>query len=374
MSEQFQKTKTIFLSGGGSGGSVTPLLALADNLLREDDRSQLEIIFVGTRRGPEKDMVAAFNSDHSAALRFVPIMSGKLRRYFSWHNFFDLFKIIIALGQTFFLLLRERPDLVISAGGFVSVPLIWSAALLHRPILIHQQDVRPGFANKLMAPFASVISVALEKSLLDYGARAIWIGNPVAPDQADQNALSVKEIKDKYSLNISRPFIFITGGGTGAQALNELIFSSVSELAKSYQIIHLVGRGKLPSPEIKLSSYQVFEFLNNEEVLDLMRAADLVISRAGMSALSELSLLNKAAILIPIPHSHQEDNAAVFAQAKAAVVLKQNNLTPGDLQAEIKKILDNVQERVRLSNSIGKVIKRGASEAMAGIVWEILGK
>ncbi|MFA5886442.1 MAG: glycosyltransferase [Patescibacteria group bacterium] len=372
MSEQLQKTKTIFLSGGGSGGSVTPLLAVAEELLKSDIQDY-RLVFIGTAQGPERDMVADFNRK-VGVLEFRSITGGKWRRYFSGHNIFDFFKIIFAFYQSLRLLSAEKVDLIISAGSFISVPLVWAAACKKVPILIHQQDVRPGFANRLMAPFASVISVALEKSLLDYGPRAIWIGNPVAPDQADQDALSVKEIKDKYSLDISRRLIFITGGGTGAQAVNELIFAAAPELVKSYQVIHLVGRGKLPSRKIKLPNYQVFEFLNNEEVLDLMRAADLVISRAGMSALSELSLLNKAAILIPIPNSHQEDNAAVFAQAKAAVVLKQNDLVPESLLAEIKKILDDGQERVRLSNSIGKVIKRGAAEAMAGIVWEMLGK
>ena len=367
-------TKKIIISGGGSGGPVTPLLALADTLLQEGGPAPLELVFVGTHHGPEKEMVSAFNARHQGVLRFTPIISGKLRRYFSWHNFVDLFKIAIACGQAFFLLLKEKPDLVISAGAFVSVPLVWMAALLRCPVLIHQQDVRPGLANRLMAPFARAITVTFEKSLYDYGARAIWIGNPVAPVSSDEEILSIKEIKDKYSLDITLPLIFITGGGTGAQAINELVFVSVPRLAEPYQIIHQTGKGKLPPHEIKSPHYQVFEFLDNREVLDLMRAADLVISRAGMSALSELSILNKAAILIPIPDSHQEDNAAVFAQAKAAVVLKQDGLTPEGLQGEIKKILADGQERVRLSNSIGKVIKRGASEAMAGIVWEMLGK
>ncbi len=369
-----KKNKKIILSGGGSGGPVTPLLALANSLWSEEEGQPLEILFIGTKRGPEKEMVAAFNNNRKEVLRFVPIISGKLRRYFSWHNFGDLFKIICAFGQAFFLLLREKPDLIVSAGGFVSVPLVWAAALLRQPVLIHQQDVRPGLANKLMAPFARAITVNFEKSLYDYGPRAIWIGNPVAPLQLSGDALSVKEIKDKYSLDITLPLVFITGGGTGAQAINELIFSSVSELTKFCQIIHLTGKGKLPVQEISLANYQVFEFLNNEEVLDLMRAADLVISRAGMSALSELSLLNKAALLIPIPKSHQEENAAVFAQARAAIVLKQDELTAAKLITEIRNLLADGQERVRLSNSIGKVIKRGAAESMAGIVWEILGK
>ena len=148
-------------SGGGTGGPVTPLLAVASELLRDD--KNLNLIFVGTKTGPVEELIDKFKD---GKIKFITIPSGKLRRYFSLQNFLDLFKIISAFFKSLKVLRNERPDLVISAGGFVSVPLVWAAAAKNIPILIHQQDMRAGLANKLMAPFARVITVTFEKSFL----------------------------------------------------------------------------------------------------------------------------------------------------------------------------------------------------------------
>ena len=154
--------KKIMLSGGGTGGSVTPLLSLAEELIKED--KDIDLSFVGAKNGPEKELIAGFKGKE---IRFLTLPSGKLRRYFSAANFFDIFKIIGAFFKSLAVLRQERPAIVISAGSFVSVPLVWAAACRRIPILIHQQDIRPGLANKLMAPFARVITVTFEKSLID---------------------------------------------------------------------------------------------------------------------------------------------------------------------------------------------------------------
>lgn len=369
------QTKKIIFSGGGSGGSVTPLLAVAEELRRAEEWSW-NFVFVGTTGGPEREMVAAFNARATALnplvvpLKFVTLSSGKFRRYFSWKNIFDVFKIIAAYFQAQRLLRTERPDLIVTAGGFVSVPLVWAAASRKIPILIHQQDVRPGLANQLMAPFARAITVTFEKSLGDYGPRAAWVGNPHQDFASLDGAVS--GIRQKYNLSSDQPLVIILGGGTGSTAINNLIFSAVSELSKFCQIIHLTGRGKLPVSEIRNNNYQTFEFLDNSELVKLLALADLVVTRAGLAFLTELSSLAKPIIIIPMPDSHQEDNAAVFATARAAVVLGQVELTPAKLTVEIRRVLDDKNLQTELKNNIGKVIKRGAATAMAGIIEEIV--
>ena len=386
------KTKKIMFSGGGTGGSVTPLLAVAEKMLVEDtepDKIKLELFFVGTANGPEKGMVEASNKkmavDGFIALKFIPLSSGKFRRYFSLANFFDIFKISAAFFQSLILLTRERPAIVISAGSFVSVPLVFAASLKKIPVLIHQQDIRPGLANKLMAPYARAVTVTFENSLGDYGAKAVWTGNPINDLRKYQEMIS--ETRAKYKLDSRKPLILITGGGTGAAAINELVFKAIchcekrsdeaiSMLTDFYQIIHLTGKGKLPSSDqaasLKNSNYQVFEFLNNEELLSLMAVANLVISRCGIATLTELAALSKPAILIPMPDTHQEDNAAVFSSAEAAVVLDQRELTPEKLVAEVKRILSDATLKEKLQNNISKVIKRGATENFLGIIWEMI--
>jgi UDP-N-acetylglucosamine--N-acetylmuramyl-(pentapeptide) pyrophosphoryl-undecaprenol N-acetylglucosamine transferase len=215
----------IILSGGGTGGSVTPLLAVAAELLKEDVKP--EFIFVGSEFGPEKELLANFSG--GVNIKFISIAAGKWRRYLSWRNLLDVLKIGQAFFQSLKLLRQEKPDLVMSAGSFVSVPLVWAAACRRIPILIHQQDIRPGLANKLMAPLARVVTISFEKSFADYGPRAVWTGNPVSDLSVYLDKQS--ETRKKYNLQPNLPLILVIGGGTGALAINKLIKAAQARLA-----------------------------------------------------------------------------------------------------------------------------------------------
>jgi len=356
--------RKILMSGGGSGGPVTPLLAIASELLKDD--STLNFVFVGDRFGPAKELITNFKE---TPIKFLTIPSGKWRRYFSFNNFFDIFKIIAAFFKSLIILRHEKPDLVISVGGFVSVPLVWAAALYRMPILIHQQDMRAGLANKLMAPFAHVITVSFEKSLSDYGPRAVLTGNPLK-DISSYRA-NVIQAKNKYGFKIEDPLVMVIGGGTGALAINKLVAASLPELLPFCQIIHLTGRGKKPEL-VSDSRYQSFEFLDQSEVLALMAASDLIISRCGFGVLTEIAAFAKPAILIPIPNSHQKDNAKLFQGRDAAIVLDQEDLNPDFLSNQIKLILSDAKLRGSLSHNIGKIMKPAAAENIAAIIWEII--
>ncbi len=359
------KAKTIMFSGGGTGGPVTPLLAIAAELLKDDPT--LNLIFVGTKTGPARELVISFKEKE---IKFLTTISGKWRRYFSILNILDIFKIIAAFFASLIILGRERPNLVISVGGFVSVPLVWAAAIKRVPILIHQQDMRPGLANKLMAPFARVITVTFEKSLIDYGPRAVLTGNPLKDVSVYQT--NVLEARNKYGFKIDVPLVMFIGGGTGSQFLNDLLLESLPELLPFCQIIHLTGRGKKMKTEVSDPNYQAFEFLNQSEVLSLMAASDLIISRCGFGVLTELCALAKAAILIPIPGSHQEDNAALFKTRLAALVLDQKELSAEKLSAEIKKILADPKLRGSLEHNISKIMKPNAAQNIAAVIWEMI--
>lgn len=363
--------KTIIFSGGGTGGSVTPLLSVAHSLWKSHQPGTWRYVFVGAKNGPERELVAEFVR-HVAPLEFVELTAGKWRRYFSGKNFLDIFRVGVAYLKSFKILRRFKPDLIISAGGFVSVPLVWAAAGRHIPIIIHQQDARPGLANKLMAPFARVVTVTFEKSLLDYGPKAVWIGNPMEDisnkDQADRLA----DIRNKYNLKPDKPLLLVIGGALGAQAINQLIWKAQSDLSSFCQTLHQTGVNKNIIKTSELPAYQSVERLPHQDLLDLMAVADVVISRCGLASLTELAAYRKAAILIPIPHSHQEDNAAVFATAKAALVLNQTTLNSEMLVNQVKDLLSNFQLKKSLENNITKVIKRDALDKFQDIIAEIL--
>jgi len=354
------KNKKIMLSGGGTGGSVTPLLAVASKYLEMNPK--VEFVFVGTKKGPEKKMVRQWGGD----MRFISMTSGKLRRYASLANILDIFKITWAFFQSFIILSKERPSIIISAGSFVSVPLVWAAGIMKVPVLIHQQDVRPGLANKLMAKIAKTITVTFEESIQDYGKKAVWIGNPIKEiGQRDGS-----EIRKRYNLERNKDIVLIIGGGTGAVGINKLVASGVDSILENRQVVHLTGKNKDNS--VDRQGYHSFSFLPHKEVIDLITIADVVVSRCGLGVLTELSLLRKASILIPIPKSHQEDNANLFKDYKAALVLNQLDLTGKSLALYLNKVLGDKELLFKLKNNISKPIKRGASEKMIEIIENII--
>jgi len=352
--------KKIMLTGGGTAGSVTPLLVIAQRLQAEGG---FEFLFVGTKNGIEKEMVAG------AKIFYTPIKYGKLRRYFSIKNFSDLFKIFIAFWQSIFLIIKYQPDLILSAGSFVSVPVIWAGWVLRRKILIHQQDIRPGLANKLMAPFADVITVTFEKSLLDYGEKAIWTGNP-SQLSFKNNLLSTEEIKNIFKLKNNLPIILITGGGTGAEAINKLVAESLDELTKFSQIIHTTGKGKKIFSETE--NYHQFEFLPIEEMTEALRISSLVVSRAGLGTLTEIASAKKPVIIIPMPDSHQEDNANYFAEKGGVIYLDQKKLNKKNFVDNIKSILTDQALKDKLSRNFSLVFKQNAEEEITKVIKKII--
>ncbi len=354
--------KKILLTGGGTGGSVMPLLAIVDEIRNlEHEISEINFLWLGTGKGPERQMVEKEN------IKFKNIANGKLRRYFSLWNFIDLFLIITGFWQAFFIMLKWRPDLVISAGSFVSVPAVWAAWILRIPVLIHQQDVRSGLANRLMLPFAKIITVTFAKSLKDYGQKAVWIGNPVR-SKIGNVKLEIREIKKKFSLKNNIPIVLIIGGGTGALAINKLVEQSAKELVEFCQVIHITGKGKSTNNKLKIENYKNYEFLNTHQIAEVFETADIVVSRCGMGALTELSYLGKPAILIPIPGSHQEENAQVFKEKEAAIILNQSEVTVETFIAAIKRLINDKELRNKLRNKIKEVMKSGANREIIRII------
>ncbi len=302
-----------------------------------------------------------------AGIGYRAIAAGKLRRYFDWHNFWDVAKIKLGFWQAFFLILREKPDLVLSAGSFVAVPVVWAAWLLRVPVLVHQLDIRPGLANKLMAPFARVITVTFEKSLDDYGKKAVWTGNPNRKFSIPNSQFSIKE---KFNLNNDLPVVFILGGGTGAEGVNKMVEQGLENLVTFCQVIHSTGKGKMIAK--RHANYHPYEFLNSEQVADAMKAASLIVCRAGVGTLSEIAAAGKPAIVIPMPDSHQEDNAALLIENNAAAVLNQKILSSDALVAAVKYLLDNPAEREKLGRNIKTLFKEGANEEVEKIIRGIL--
>lgn len=347
----------ITLSGSGSGGPVAPLLAVYDYMVSAG-YSRENFLWVGTKKGLEKEMVA------NKRIKYRAILSGKLRRYFSFKNFIDPFKIIIAFFQSLVIVIRQKPGIVISAGGFVSVPLVWAAWVLRVPVMIHQQDIRPGLANKVMAPMAKKITVAYKKSLNDY-KKAVWVSNPVRSEFKKRYKKQVSlEMRKCFGVFNDKPVLLVLGGGTGAAAINELVSKSLDRLLEFCQVIHVGGKGKTEDV-LERPGYYFSEFLKADEMADAMQIADLVISRCGIGTLTELSYLEKPSILIPMPNSHQEDNARHFKKNDAAIHLSETELNEHNFAGYIKNYLNNKKLLQKLSNNIGIMVDRDSADSIA---------
>jgi len=352
----------VMFSGGGTLGPVTPLLGLAEIILQKYPNT--EFVWVGTKNGPEQELIAKYH------IRFVTISSGKLRRYFSFLNILDWFKIKIAFWQSLFLLLKEKPDILISAGGYISVPLHIAGWFHSIPSWIHQQDVQVGLANKIMAPFAKVITTALEENVKNFKkSKTLWLGNPVRQDIYEG---SVKKAQEIFRLKRDLPVVFATGGGTGSSKINQLIVEASQHLKNHAQIIHLTGKERLDTlarhAEKIIDNYQTYKFFTTE-MKHAYAIADVVVSRGGFGTITELSALGKASILIPLP-GHQEENVEFLGKAGAVIVMKQNLTDSYKLAKTIQELLTHKEIRDSMGNNLKKVLPTASKE----VVWQILEK
>lgn len=304
--------KRIILVGGGTMGSVSPLLAIAA-------KYPAEYLFIGTQTGPEKEVV------QKAGLAYRAIPAGKLRRYWSWQNIVDVFKIKLSFFYSLKIIIQFKPDIILSAGSFVAVPVILAAWFLRIPRIIHQQDIKVGLANKILVPFATKISVTfLDQIKLFPTKKVVVTGNPV------RNLVATD----------AEPIILITGGGLGARGFNNFLHSFIAELTRHYPVHHILGNNNYDQA-LSIPNYYPHKFVT-EEMTDLLARAEIIISRAGMSLATEAAALAKALILIPMPDSHQEANAEFFARNNAAIYVKQGS----------DKIMDRYLQKIFLQTEL----------------------
>lgn len=360
------KKLRVILSGGGTLGPVMPLIALGEELRRRH-KTDLSLLWVGTYRGIERAVVRAHK------MEFTAIPAAKFRRYFSIKTFFEPLVFFAGFIKSFIIILTFKPDVLVSAGGFVSVPLHLIAFLLGIPTVIHQQDIEIGLANRIMRWSAKRITVTFEKSVAFFSKnKVVWTGNPVRRELLQGN-------KDRgmvrFHLDTQFPTVLVFGGGTGAVSLNIILAECLGSVLGHSQVIHLTGQGKgVMAPLIReanrnelLSKYHPYEFLMDEEMGDAYAVADIVVSRAGLSSLSEISALGKASVIVPIPCSHQELNARFFVEKQAGVIVEEAQGSRG-LSATIIKLLNDHTERLHLQQHSKRLNKITAANEMADVV------
>lgn len=363
----------VLFAGGGTMGSVSPLVAIYQELHERD--ANLEVLWLGTKKGPEKDFLTEYK------IPFKFIISGKWRQYFSLANLFTPFFVLISFIQCLSILKKFKPEVVLTAGSFVAVPVMYAAAFLRIPRFAHQQDLQVGLANKIMMKKATAVTVTYAdiSGKLPYN-KTFKISNPVRKEVYSGNRERAAQF---FKLNLTFPTILIMGGGTGAQIINETTLEILGQLVEKYQVIHLTGVGKGISDKFAdyfnrevfkniEERYRSYEFLN-KEIFDALALADLVVSRAGFSALTEFSVLGKAVVLIPIP-GHQESNAQYFAKFNAVKVLNQKDLNKETFWQAVGYLMQNPAERATLSRNIVGMIDKDAAKKYVDLIYQAIEK
>lgn len=321
--------KAIF-TGGGSAGHVTPNLALMRTLQDEG----VHIHYIGTKDGIERGLI-----EKEAGVTYHSISAGKLRRYFSLKNVADVFRVLRGIGQAKRIVKQEKPNVVFSKGGFVTVPVVIGARK-QCPIIVHESDYSPGLSNRIANRYATTVCVTFEDTLQHVGSKGVCTGTPIRQelfggDRAKGFAFT--------GLTAGKPVLLMMGGGLGAEAVNLALRAALDELLPFFQIVHLCGKGKLDAAAA-CKGYIQYEYVSGE-LKDIFAITDIILARAGANSIFEFLALKKPSLLVPLPLSasrgDQIQNAAYFQKKGYAEVLAQEELTPGRLSGMLKALYHN---------------------------------
>ncbi|HDH6882896.1 TPA: undecaprenyldiphospho-muramoylpentapeptide beta-N-acetylglucosaminyltransferase [Staphylococcus aureus] len=345
-------TKIAF-TGGGTVGHVSVNLSLIPTALSQG----YEALYIGSKNGIEREMIES----QLPEIKYYPISSGKLRRYISLENAKDVFKVLKGILDARKVLKKEKPDLLFSKGGFVSVPVVIAAKSLNIPTIIHESDLTPGLANKIALKFAKKIYTTFEETLNYLPIeKADFIGATIREDLKNGNAHNGYQLT---GFNENKKVLLVMGGSLGSKKLNSIIRENLDALLQQYQVIHLTGKG-LKDDQVKKSGYIQYEFVK-EDLTDLLAITDTVISRAGSNAIYEFLTLRIPMLLVPLgldqSRGDQIDNANHFADKGYAKAIDEEQLTAQILLQELNEM---EQERTRIINNMKSYEQSYTKEAL----------
>ncbi len=368
----------VLVSGGGTGGHIYPALAVAAQLRQE---YQAEILYLGSDDGLETELAPA------AGFALATVKAGKLRRYVSWKTITGVVRVPVGMAQAVGIVRRYRPQLVFTTGGYVAVPAGLAARLNSVPLLLHQQDVPPNLSNKLIAPLATRISVAFADSLAYFPARkTLQVGNPVRQAILDMRQTTPQQARSTLGYAEQLPLLLVTGGSQGARHLNMVACRALPGLLGHCQVLQISGKAlfeetrKLAEEvlagmdEASRRRYRLVPYMD-AEMPTALQAADVVLCRAGAATLSELAVLGKASILVPLPpaigNSPQEANADMFGRKQAAQVIRNADLEPQILVERVIAIITSNTLLQSMAHAALALAKPQATQEVAAIIAQM---
>jgi UDP-N-acetylglucosamine--N-acetylmuramyl-(pentapeptide) pyrophosphoryl-undecaprenol N-acetylglucosamine transferase len=356
-----------------TGGHLTPALATIKEL---QNRGQHEIFFIGRKTTTEGDKTPSIESQivPQLGLKFFPIHPGRLQRRFSTRTIPSLIRTPIGFLESLSILVRENPNVVVSFGGYVALPVVLAAWMLRIPIVTHEQTSVVGLANRIIAHFAARIAVSFESSIKYFPPKKVVLtGNPIRTD--------IMEIKNRRLLIESRhPVILITGGNQGSHVINTAVAGILPKLLEKYVIIHQVGmagvyndhetmeeiKSKLPAKLAR--NYHLERYISPDEFGAVLKSTDLAIARSGANAVMDFAVSKVPCIFIPLPfatHDEQTKNARLLVDLGAAVILPQRELTPERLLGVTEMMIQNLRRYKKAATTAKKLVRLDAGKRLA---------
>lgn len=354
------KRKTIFLVGGGTGGHLLPVLAIAEEIRRQ--QSLITLVLILQKDGQDQEIVKQYFEGHlNLKLNKEDLEAEKFYRYFDRRLLLVPWKFIKGLQQSFRLINHYQPSVIFCKGGYLSLPVAIAGWLRKIPIILHETDAVVGIANRLIKPMAQKIAVSFPLDYLGINDRKyVYTGNPIRSEFITSN---------KTIINRKVKEIVIIGSSLGSHNINKLVAPIIVDLARKYKITHFCGQKDLEwLKSFKTKNYDVFDF--KESIAPSIKKADLVISRAG-GTIFELAALGKPTILIPLPWAagnHQWENAKLLQKREAAVILDEKVLTPSRLLKEIRMLDKNYEFRKKLALNINSLASLDATKRVADLI------
>ncbi|MEQ6029106.1 undecaprenyldiphospho-muramoylpentapeptide beta-N-acetylglucosaminyltransferase [Staphylococcus saccharolyticus] len=324
-------TKIAFI-GGGTVGHVSVNLSLIPTAIAKGNKA----FYIGSKHGIEREMIESQLPD----IDYYPISSGKLRRYLSFENAKDVFKVLKGILDARKILKKQQPDLLFSKGGFVSVPVVIAARSLKIPTIIHESDLTPGLANKISLKFAKKIYTTFEDTLTYLPKdKSDFVGATVREDLKQGNQERGYQLT---GFDHDKKVLLVMGGSLGSMKLNEIIRQNLEQLLHDYNIIHLTGKGLVDS-SINKEGYIQYEFVK-DDLTDLLAITDTVVSRAGSNAIYEFLTLRIPMLLVPLgldqSRGDQIDNAKNFKSKGYGRHILEDDLT----DIKLLEALSNIEK------------------------------
>lgn len=344
----------IILTGGGTAGHVSPHLAILNELKNHYD----QIIYIGSHNGIEKEMLKPYKE-----VVYYPITTTKLVRNKILKNVLIPFQLIKGIHESRKILKQEKPNIIFSKGGYVALPVVIASRRYKIPVVAHESDLKMGLANKLSKKNAKVICTTFKQTADGIKNKGVYTGSALK----NSNNLSQNECKQKLGIITNKPVLLVTGGSLGAKFINNRIREEIKLITQKYYVVHLCGKNNLDSTLNNFKDYKQIDFTN--DMMTYLKAADIVVSRAGSNTIFEIACLKKPMLLIPLPKGNsrgdQIDNAKYFNKNGYANFVSQEQLQYDGI---LKHIDRTYRDRHELESNLKNANIKPANEKIVEII------